>query len=601
MNNPQPFWSRMADAIVHRLGGYSESQINDIRNRAFESGLEAGEIDDEPTIYDSSGNPIGKGYRVVGQAKRDLSNISQENAIQASYRLWQTNPLAQALTEIRVDHVIGEGVQIKYQNDEVKEVIEAFVEDDVNNLQEAGFREITRELGLYGEQVLLMFPRYGDEKIKGDGRVRYGVIDPSLIESLITHPQNFRDVYAIKLKDEAGKEGPVYMVIRDDVGVGEKDAKEGAMNLARYREALSDDTEIDLVNFKRKVPTRVAEWRVSGTGDNQGLMRSGILQRQEAQNSKVADRVYDGQCIFAQVNKLSTGTRGRPDLLPMLDWLDQLDNVFFDGVEHINLLNLFAWDLMVKGGSTTDPNPDLNLDIQAKRVGKLNSQSVYSHNEGVELNPKSPTLNSSDIDQIVRTLRIFISGGARTPEHWVAEGGYTNRATAQEMGKPTYRMLVARQGVMKSLFERMIRYAIDVAVALGHLEETVEVELPDGTKEKILARDAFEVVMPEIDTTDTETIAGAFAQVMSALILGITSKILPRRTAMEVLTRFLGMFGIDTDVDTLEQELEDANGPLSELGTSEELLALAQQLAKQIKGKEKDEGESEGDEPEGEE
>ena len=549
--------------ILAALGGVPvsdvEQKIEQARRRAFEAGREAADVNaDEPVLRDSSGAPIAQGYSEQGAKKRDLSAISQEKAIEASYRIWQTNPLGNALTEIIVDYVVGDGIQVVSDNDDVREVIERFIDDPANNLQENGFEEIARELSLFGEQVILLFPRYGNDDMLADGLVRYGTVDPSMIKSIVTHPENNRDVYAVRLKDVGGQPGKLYMVLRDEQDAA-GNMREGAIKLAEYANAVRvSEAHVDVSSLTRRVPANAREWLVYGDD-------AGRLRVREADSSPAGEQ-YDGQCILAQVNKLSTGTRGRPDLLPELDWLDQMDTVFFDGVEHVALLNLFAWDLLVEGGSGDSPDPDTNLTIQAQRVARLKTRSVYAHNEGVTLTAVTPDLKTAELETIARSLRIFIAGGARIPEHWLAEGGYTNRATAQEMGQPTFRMLTSRQRVLRGVYTRMIQYAIDVAVSLGQLDEYVTVETEAGT-EKVKARDAFTVIMPEINVADTDSVSMALLRVTQSVISGIAAKVLPRSTGIELLSRLLGMLGIDADPQEMEDEIAEMSGvPFSEIG-----------------------------------
>lgn len=572
-SKPINFLDNPREWLINRLGGVSpldiSTQIENIRRRAFESGMEAAELfDDEPHLTDASGKPIALGYRDKSRPKRDLSSISQEKAIEASYRIWQTNPLGKALTEIMVDYVVGEGIQIICNNDDVRTVIEDFLEDDVNRLNETGFQEITRELSLFGEQIILMFVRYGNEKVKGDGRVRYGTADPSQIHSIITHPDNYRDVYAIRMKsDSMGEQGPLYMVIREDI-ISKQNKLEGYIDLKRYTESIellnspdnhSDPAKkLELKEFIRTVPKGAKEYLVNQ--NDSGNLRRNL---EEVESSNLDNLQYDGQCFLVQVNKLSTGTRGRPDLLPMLDWIDQLDNVFFDGVDHIQLLNLFSWDLTIEGGSSDDPDPDRNLAIQSAKVTKLRSKSVYSHNEYVTLEAKNPSLQSAELETLARALRIFIAGGARIPEHWLAEGGYTNRATAEEMGQPTYKMLVSRQRVIRHLFIRIIRFVIDTAVLMGELSETVDVEDNKGRKETLPAREAFNIVMPEIDVADTTSVSGSLLRIMQAVITGIAAKVISREIGMEVIARILKMLGVETDVAEMEEDIIETSGEAS--------------------------------------
>jgi hypothetical protein len=527
-----------------------------LRKRAFEAGMEAatdGNDEKEPLYL--GGQAIGRGYRQAGAGPRDLSNWSQERAIEAAYRLWNTNPLAGALTEIVVDYVVGDGVKVIAENELVQETLDRFLQDPVNDLMGpdgatgAGLDALVRELGLFGELLVLAFVRDGaDMGIAGDGRLRIGTVDPAQIQSLITDAQNQRDVLAVRLKDKSGgTTGPVYKIIK---AVDARGALEGQRDLRSYREAVSRGTRVDRKYGIRFVEGK--EWIVSETESRELAMR-------EAEEGGKRQFATDGECFFFQVNKISTGVRGRPDMLRMIDWLDRFDQLFFDGAEHVALLNLFAWDLKIDGGAVDAPEADRNLNIQAKKVAALKSGSVYAHNEHASLTASNPDLKTQDVETIVRQLRVLIAGGSRFPEHWLGEGGYTNRATAAEMGQPTFRMLTRRQAVVRMMLTRLCQYQIDMAVALGNLPETVAVLNDDGdpSGKETPARKAFRVEMPDINVQDTGLAARAFATVATAVTPLVVGQLLPKRAALELLAAAAALLGVELDI---EKALEQAGG-----------------------------------------
>jgi len=544
----------LRERLVRLLGGVPERDVRVIQRRAYEAGMEDG--NDEPP-YTSGGMVITRGYVETGSKRRDLSAISQEKAIEASYRLWQTNPLAKALIEIYVDYILGDGVRVVAEHPDVQTALDTFWFDPVNALGDPaggigeGLEEIAREIWLFGELIPLLFERSGEDKgMVADGLVRFALVDPSSIYAVITDPKNVRDEIALRLKSETGGgDGPVYKIVRENPESG---LLEGATNFTAYRQIVNGSTrqrisEAELRTIRRRVSG--AEWIVAGGGD-------GRLQLREAENPLVEAEVK-GSCFYFRVNKISTGVRGRPELLAMIDWLDRFDQVFFDGAEHAALLNMFSWDLKIEGGSETSPDPETNLRLQAQKVAKLKPGSAYAHNERVELTAKNPDLKTSDLETLIRQLRVFIAGGARVPEHWIAEGGYTNRATSAEMGKPTYRMLRRKQGVVKRILTMLCRYQIDVLVGLGLLSREVPVLGENGlpTGKTIPARLAFRVVMPDISEEDTNQAARTLASVAQALLPLVAGQIIPKKPALEVLAAVLELLDVELDVQaSLEEE-----------------------------------------------
>lgn len=543
--------------LVTRLGGVPARVASAAEHRAFEAGFEEGG-QDEPLAVTADGTTISLGYAQMDQQPRDLSAISQEKAIEAVYRLWESHPLAQAIIEIYVDYILGDGVTIEADNPDVQDALDRFWFDPVNRLGDPdggigdGTDELVRELILFGEELILLFPRTGEDQGGiADGLLRYGTVDPGRIYSIITDPGNQRDILAVRLKSKTGgPDGPVYKLVRNaepgQMMEGARDLR-GFANWARMAEA--ERPARPKGGWKRKVKGR--EWVICETSKDQRTLRL-------AEAETPADVEPAGECMLHQINKISTGSRGRPVILPLVDWLDRLDQVFFDGAEHVALLNMFSWDLKIEGGSETTAEPELNLKKQAQKVARMRPGSVYAHNEKAALEPKNPDLKTADLETIVRQLRVFIAGGGRIPEHWIAEGGYTNRATAAEMGQPTYKMLAKKQAIARRMLAQLCRYQIDVLVQLGLLPEMVDVLDENGQPkgDQMPAREAFRVVMPDINVQDTLMAARTFDAVARAVLTLTAGNLLPKQPAVELLAQAAELLGVTIDVQAVLGDLE---------------------------------------------
>ncbi len=557
-------------SLVRIFGGVPEKQAREWAAQAAKDAFqEAFDLtgEDEPVVYTSDGRPIRLGYRQLEQTPRDLSSISQEKANEAAYRLWNTNPLAKALVEIILDYVLGDGATIQAEDEDVAEALREFWKDPVNDFDGHGAESYVRELSLFGEQILLAFVRDGaDIGIVADGRLRLGPVDPNQIASIITHPKNHRDVLAVRLKSQAGgiNDGPIFKVIRAESAHG---AEEGVRDLAEYRKLVNrvekamgreegegtsgriTEAALDRKEINRRLKEG-KEWRLEELKTKDGKIIPGTGRMTEAKDP-LNDVAFDGECFLFQVNKLSTGIRGRGDLLPLIDWLDRYDQLFFDAAEHVQLLNTFVWDLLVKGGSEGATEVEKNLSYQAKKVRGAKSNSVFAHNENIELDAKNPDLKTGDIEVMIRALRIFIAGGLRVPEHWLAEGRMSNRATARSAGEPTRRMLSRRQAFVKNMFTRICQYQIDVLVALGQLPEEVSQLDDEGnvTGKTVPARAAFTVQMPDIDVSDTEAASQALSNVANAIFRLDVINMIPARSALELIASVAKLLGVEVDVE----------------------------------------------------
>lgn len=562
---------RLRDRIIRFIGGITGTDLDTATHKGYIDGFnEALGMggNDEPPLYTPDGKAISLGYRQLQDTPRDLSAVSQERAIDAAYRLWNTNPLAKALTEIKVDYTLGDGAVIDARVEEVGIALDLFWKDPVNRLDEEGSETITRELGMFGEQMLILFTRDGsDQAFVADGRLRYGTVDPAQIGAIITNPDNQRDLIAVRLKDENGAidTGPIYKVVRQEDTGG---AFEGVKDQEAYRNLVTrinkeagrmDWTQGDCRRMVESALPRDNITRRLKEGQEWAFKEMGNGRAKEAKGKLLEDIEYDGECFFFQVNKISTGIRGRPDMLPLIDWLDRYDQLFFDGAEHAGLLNSFVWDLEVQDGSEGSPDPETNLIHQANKIRKARQNSVYAHNQKTMLEPKNPDLKTADLETLIRSLRVFISGGERIPEHWIAEGGYTNRATAKEMGQPTFRMLTRRQEYVKGIFTKLCQYQVDILVALGQLQEEYTINDEAGKLvETVKARDAFDVVMPDINVSDTQGVTASLMNVSNSIFRLFSIDLLTPENAIELIAVVAQMMGVEVDVEKTKAYYEEA-------------------------------------------
>jgi len=578
----------LRERVIRLFGGVPAPEAERRARRAYEAGMEDG--NDEPVLYTADGKPIGTGYVETGSKPRDLSRISQEKAIEACYRLWQTHPLAKALVEIWVDYTVGDGVTVIADNPDVQAALDRFWFDSVNALGDKeggvgeGLEELSRELWLFGEQVILTFERTGEDKgAVADGLVRLGSVDPTNIYAVITDKSNVRDELGLRLKSPTGGgDGPLYKIIRQESTSG---LMEGRLDLRKYADLVSGDGRLFESRWSEYV-SRLGELhrRLSGREFRVDGLENGLMELREAENS-LSESEVKGNCFYFRVNKVSTGVRGRPELLPMIDWLDRFDQVFFDGAEHVALLNMFSWDLEIEGGSETAPEPERNLRKQAQKVAAMKPGSVYAHNEKTELEAKNPDLKTAELEVLIRQLRVFIAGGARVPEHFIAEGGYTNRATAESMGQPTMKMLAHKQTVIKRILATLCRYQIDVLVALGLLDREVDILDEDGQPggKTAPAREAFRVVMPDISQKDTNLAANSLALVAQALLPLVMGNIIPRQPALEALAEIFQLLGVTLDVQDILDEESGNTGAVDP--TVVDLLSKVDKLIKNPGGK----------------
>ncbi len=263
----------------------------------------------------------------------------------------------------------------------------------------------------------------------------------------------------------------------------------------------------------------------------------------------------EGQCMFLKVN--DDGLRGISMLYPLADFLDALNTMAFSEVERAQLLRAFVWDVTITNASPSD----LKQHAQEAAYQAPKPGSVRVHNENVDWKALTPQLNSYDATNLLGwVLNTLVLGSAGIPEHWFGSGGDVNRAVGTVMDTPTIKMLSRMQRDWQDVMMDALRFVVDEAVAAGALPTMVPAQDSEGndTNEMIEARMAFEVVLPDMDTTDMAQLATTVAQVVQALVVAEERGWIDTDTARNVFLSIVGQLGPDIDPDEVAKKVQDA-------------------------------------------
>jgi hypothetical protein len=141
-----------------------------------------------------------------GDAKRDLSPMTQRRMQDLAVYLWESNLLANRLIELPIAYILAEGVKLKAEDEVVQEIIDQFWQHPINCMNIKLVKKV-RELALYGEQCWPAF-------VNGfSGAVRLGYLDPGLIETVVVDPDNGEQpIGVVTVKNKKG-EAKRYRVI----------------------------------------------------------------------------------------------------------------------------------------------------------------------------------------------------------------------------------------------------------------------------------------------------------------------------------------------------------------------------------------------------
>lgn len=223
--------------------------------------------------------------RLTGDGQRDLAPMTQDRMQRLAHYQWETNLLANRLIELPVAYLLAGGVRLKINDDGDQDTLDAHWDDGLN-AWDLKLPKRARELAMFGEQC---FPAFRDANT---GFVRLGYLDPALIETVVTDPEN--------------REQPIGVVTKKD--------KHG--NARRYRVIVN------------------------------------VPEMAFAERTQEIRATFDtGDCFYYRVNELSSKTRGRSDLLAQIDWLDAYDAFLFGELDRAAFMRAFVWDVTLTGSS----------------------------------------------------------------------------------------------------------------------------------------------------------------------------------------------------------------------------------------------------------
>ncbi len=252
----------------------------------------------------------------------------------------------------------------------------------------------------------------------------------------------------------------------------------------------------------------------------------------------------DGECFFYRVNGLITGGRGRSDLLAQVDWLDGYDQFLFGELDRASFMRAFVWDVTLKGATPAE------VADYAKKDKPPSPGSTHYHNDTVERKAMAPELGQYESSAGARLFRGHILGGASIPEHWFGTGGDVNRATAGEMGDPSFKMISKRRNFLGYVLRSVGMYVLRRHLMAGGKAEP-ESALLSGVS----------VTWPEMIASDTTKYAAALQQVVMAAALAVERGLLSELTALRIIESVAERLGTDFDAeDELATAREEAAG-----------------------------------------
>jgi hypothetical protein len=443
------------------------------------------------------GDQAAQNWRRLTQSSTDLSPLTHERAQEMALYLSDRNPLAKGVVDLLTAFVVGEGFAVTAKDQDVRASIDRFWDDGQNEMS-SRVEDLTRELAIYGEQVVLAFVN------EASGRVALVSADPRTVTKVAPDPL---------ASDRASA------VCFGSASVASEE---------RWVKIITEDDDPRSDTFGHLVGQRPGETLKVGSET------IAFYEPPGQDGTRLAG------CFFFAINKPRSAMRGRSDLLPVADFVDLYDRLIFDEAERMSFLRAFVWNAKVTGASQEQ------LKERARTEPAPKPGSVKFTNESEEWTAVSPRLNSDDSQNTADLILSLVATGVGLPKVWLNGLMDANRATAQESGEPALKRLVARQRYVRRAITRMVRFALDCAETAGALKDA-----GDG-------RHDFTVSTPEMNARDLERAARSLLTTTQAMGMANAARWIDDQTAQEAVALLAEQLGLEIDLADLRARLKQA-------------------------------------------
>lgn len=472
--------------------------------------------------------------RLTGATTRQLPELTQERAIELSYWLYQTNPLARRILKLTRDFAVAEGLTVSVQGEGTEkearqEIVDRFWNDHINHMDMTLYEHVL-ELGLSGELMLPVFVN------PVSGFIRLGYIDPADIKEVVTDPQNVKHAVAVVVRGAMGQDERRYKII-----------------------SLDED------------PLSKSYGRLAGVDtDREGNVLTEYHELDEQGQPKGEARRWDGACFYFKINAVSNSARGWPDLLCLIDWLDVYDQMLFSEVDRQLLMKAFVWDVKLEGADANAVNKRSNEIGSAPKPG-----SVRVHNDKESWEAVTPSLNEADAQRGADLILSNIATGSSMPKTWLNGIMDVNRASATDMSEPTIKELSARQRFVRYMIEQTVTFVLDQAELHGQLPKRKSQkgnQLPESWQ--------ITVNTPEIRSRDMKDASEVLFKVSQSLAVAKAEGAIDTELEQEVLAAIIPLLGVDVDLAALRERMAKAKAEQDEEGAG--VIARAVQEAERV-------------------
>ncbi len=257
----------------------------------------------------------------------------------------------------------------------------------------------------------------------------------------------------------------------------------------------------------------------------------------------------DQVMLHYTINRPVGCVRGDGDLTPILPWLKRYSDWLLNRVRLNKYKTAFMWDVTISG------RPGRGDTVRKKRFKYKTAPepgSIIVHDDSETWQAVSPKIEAWDAKEDGKAIRLMTAAGAGVPLHFLSEGESATKATAAEMGDPTFRHYYRRQLFFGWMLVDMLTVAVKRANARG--------------RGRRLSGLGLRAVFPDITKRDNEQMARSALLITRALDTMAQYGWIDRESAIGMALKFAGEF---VDVGTVLERLK-REGPAKLVGGDED-------------------------------
>ena len=357
------------------------------------------------------------GYEKLGDSgyDRQFSKTAIDKIAQMARVYWLKNPLVKRSIAVQANYVFGQGMDITAEDEDVQNVVNAFMEDNKNR------QELTGEQALLMKETELqvtanLFFVFFSDPINGATRIR--TIPLPQITRIVCNPEDARE--------------PWYYLREWS------QPKEAGSNKIEVKRVFYPD-----INYQPK-----------------GGLPNYFNGIQVMKNTPI---------YHVKTNCLTDMQYGVSEVYAAIDWAKAYKDFLEDWYTIVKSLSKFAWKATSKSGATGMG--------QAKQVleGALNSRpnlangdlpgqsaQVWMSSDNFDLTPMPKSGATVAVNDGRRAL-LMVCAATGIYEHYFGDPSTGNLATATAMEQPMLLMFQERQELWIDIFKTILNYVIDRA------------------------------------------------------------------------------------------------------------------------------------------